>query len=731
FLASVRKTRFIDYLDPIGMSAEDAFEQRLKWARRNASEAAYADEAEFLLQNASALREHVADEAASPEEWIDAIEAGMDAPPPVWGGESRITQMSDGDIDDAPTVHVGQLTGLDFMDDFVQDDLPTVHVDDIDVDAEDAPTVLRPAPKLGANGLYERDEIDAAFSPTNDEDDEDDEISDHPTVLGVSPGLIPEDEETEAPTVFVGRDSIEEMLNSANSEEEGEDVTVFLGSDHFNPTLGEYTTDAPTVAGKFIDIDDDDPENERTSITRLDDLAAADGTSRPASDLGARLAEVRARRAETAPEDDNTVYNAPASKLDSLFDSPARAAERLSSSARGGQTIVPTDDEYDDVFGDEDDVGNAPLGLEEFDLVVPPIPGEETEPEEASEPEEAPRPEGHDGTSSATFPPMDELLDEQPSSTPAPVPSIDRPFAAAKVESKPKTLPPVPRTPPPTNEDSDGGIRWALVGVALLAIVGAVVCGMAILQGGMFGGDPNEGVVIVAPEPAEPAPERQDTAAPPAPEPVAAVVVPDPTTNTDGTEAMAAAQADTETQVVGIPLTPEPVAPTPQPVAPTPQPVAPTPQPVAPTPQPVAPAPPPAPVRPAPAPIVTPSPSPAPAVATRTPPASRLRSGTPAAQSADTPIANVVGTWRGDVGSSTSVLLRMRSQTDGAVTAKVEIYDGITWTEANLNGTYDTSSGALALSGSGVTVTGTVNGGTAVGSIRFSGKRAGWKLSKL
>ncbi len=73
----------------------------------------------------------------------------------------------------------------------------------------------------------------------------------------------------------------------------------------------------------------------------------------------------------------------------------------------------------------------------------------------------------------------------------------------------------------------------------------------------------------------------------------------------------------------------------------------------------------------------------------------------------------------------------MRSQTDGNVTAKVEIYDGTAWTEANLNGTYDAASGALAMSGNGVTVNGTVNGSTAVGSIRFSGKRGGWKLHKL
>ena len=732
FLASVRKTRFIDYLDPIGMSAEDAFEQRLKWANRNASEAAYSDEAEFLLKHATALREHVEREAANPEEWIDAVEAGMDAPPPVWGGENRITHMSDSDTDDAPTVHVGHLSGIDFMDNFVQDDLPTVHVDDMGMDGEDAPTVLRPAPRLTEDGEYEFGAIDAPVPPLDDEDDggSEEEDTDFPTVLGVSPGLIPEDEETEDPTVFVGRDSIDEVLNAVNAEEDGEDPTVFLGSERINEVLGERTADDPTVAGKFAEIDEEDSENERTSITRLDDLAAADGTSRPASDLGARLAEVRARRAETSPEDDNTVFNAASPEHDSLFHSPTGAVERESRPARGGMTIIPEDD-----FESE--------ALEEFDLMVPPIPGYEADIETA----EAPKPGGRGGAGSATFPPMDALLKDKPASTPAPVPSIDTPVNTpeAKVVPTPKATPPAPKTPPKTQEESSGGgMSMALVGVALLALVGAVVCGIAVWQGGMLTGNTGEDVVVVAPEPAEPEPARRDTAAPPVPTPVATVADADSDADsdadTDGTDGLATIDADSEadtdadSQATTVDVAPEPVAPAPVPVAPAPVPVAPAPVPVAPAPVPVAPAPvpvapTPAPVRPAP--VASPSPRPAPVVTTRTPPASQLRSGTPAAQSTEAPVANVVGTWRGDVGNSTSVLLRMRSQTDSNVTAKVEIYDGTAWTEANLNGTYDASTGALAMSGSGVTVNGTVNGSTAVGSIRFSGKNGGWKLRKL
>ena len=67
--------------------------------------------------------------------------------------------------------------------------------------------------------------------------------------------------------------------------------------------------------------------------------------------------------------------------------------------------------------------------------------------------------------------------------------------------------------------------------------------------------------------------------------------------------------------------------------------------------------------------------------------------------------------------------------TDAA--GKVEIYDGVSWTEASMTGTYDAATGALALAGNGVTFNGQVNGATAVGTVRFSGKNAGWKLRKL
>jgi hypothetical protein len=56
FLASVRKTSFIDYLDPLGEEAAEALERRLQWAQRSLDDPAYADEARFLLEHAAALR---------------------------------------------------------------------------------------------------------------------------------------------------------------------------------------------------------------------------------------------------------------------------------------------------------------------------------------------------------------------------------------------------------------------------------------------------------------------------------------------------------------------------------------------------------------------------------------------------------------------------------------------------------------------------------------------------
>jgi len=64
FLATVRRQRLVDYLDPIGVTPQEALEQRLRWAARSRDDPQHADEAQFLLDHAAALREVVDREVA-------------------------------------------------------------------------------------------------------------------------------------------------------------------------------------------------------------------------------------------------------------------------------------------------------------------------------------------------------------------------------------------------------------------------------------------------------------------------------------------------------------------------------------------------------------------------------------------------------------------------------------------------------------------------------------------
>lgn len=701
FLAVVRKTRFIDYLDPIGMTAEEALEQRLKWARRNQDNPERERECEFLLANSDALRELVRSESEAPEEWIEAVEAGMDAPSPVWGGDTRVTQLPDVEYtQDAPTVHVGS-KGAD-MPQYTADDLPTVNVADLDIDldAEDAPTVVR---KLSEITLPE-------------------DAEDAPTVVRKLEPILPPDEDAdiEDPTVI---GSVERVDEAEDEEEEAEDPTVFVGRQQIDQLLGEHTGDEPTVAGTFDELEGDDPDNERTSITRLDDLSAS--SENPASDLGARLAEVRARRGTSSPDEEHTVYDT--SKL-----------------RDPGHTIIPMDlddpsDEYDPST-----------------LVTPPIPGTEDPIDELGDDHTAatvrdtrtpvpPLEDTSDDATAATYqsdgpqdavlsdlppPPAAPLLDDSPP-TPAPAPSAAPPPAAKpsalSTGAKPAVVDRKPVPPP----QSGGGMSPALTaGLALVALVALVICVGFAWQTDLLA---PSGTTTAQTEPA-PAPAAEPAATPePAvrPEPVAAPApVAEPEADTEAVE-------EPDTDAVAEPVADaEPVEePAPEPraivhTAPVPAP-APAPEP-APAPV-VRPAPTPAPVvtrpAPAPAPVVTrPTPAPAPAPVAAAP---RLRSGVPAAQSSDPAPAQVVGTWRGNVGANTNMLLRLRTQNGGNVTGKVEIYDGVSWTEATIAGTYDPASGALQASGSGVTLNGTVNGETAVGSVSVSGQRGGWSLNRL
>jgi hypothetical protein len=101
FLALVRRKRFIDYLDPIGITAEEALGQRLRWAARVQEDPKHTEEAAFLLDNAQDLREVVLQEAAE-EDWVDFVEAGSEATPiHSWMRRdiaSPFTEMPDTDV---------------------------------------------------------------------------------------------------------------------------------------------------------------------------------------------------------------------------------------------------------------------------------------------------------------------------------------------------------------------------------------------------------------------------------------------------------------------------------------------------------------------------------------------------------------------------------------------------------------------------------------------------------
>jgi hypothetical protein len=315
FLALVRKTRFIDYLDPIGMTASEAFEQRLKWARRNQDNHILGEEAGFIVEHASELRALVREESLRQDEWIDAIDVGMDAPQAHWSGFHDLPDPEH--VADMPTVHVGQLPKA--LRDEVSADAPTVVVDSFAADPEDAPTV----------------HVQDLLKNLDDE-------SEQPTVHRPS-GTFDE----VGPTSPGGAES---------AREADEQPTVWLGAGEIAKALGEGTGDAPTVHRKGA-VDEDDAEKERTSITRLDDLGGAPSGTR-AADLGARLSEVRARRVERSdPEDAHTEMQLPT--LSTSIE-PPRA------SAYGSNTIVPAGELADD------DAPAAPR-VEASPLTFPPM----------------------------------------------------------------------------------------------------------------------------------------------------------------------------------------------------------------------------------------------------------------------------------------------------------------------------------------------------------------------
>ncbi|MBX2800575.1 MAG: hypothetical protein KTR31_23045 [Myxococcales bacterium] len=84
FLTSVRHKRLLDYLNPMGETAQDAFERRLSWARVSQHDPEFSDEARFLLRYADALREVLTGELEE-DDWVEETHAGGE-----WGAPSTV-----------------------------------------------------------------------------------------------------------------------------------------------------------------------------------------------------------------------------------------------------------------------------------------------------------------------------------------------------------------------------------------------------------------------------------------------------------------------------------------------------------------------------------------------------------------------------------------------------------------------------------------------------------------
>jgi hypothetical protein len=91
FLSSVRCDRFIDYLDPIGETADEALARRVRWARMTRNDPAHADEAMFLLQHERDLKQVVTRELDAESTWVEGVSAGQEFGGTHWSRESGET----------------------------------------------------------------------------------------------------------------------------------------------------------------------------------------------------------------------------------------------------------------------------------------------------------------------------------------------------------------------------------------------------------------------------------------------------------------------------------------------------------------------------------------------------------------------------------------------------------------------------------------------------------------
>lgn len=124
FLSSVRCERFIDYLDPIGETAEEALARRVRWARMTRNDPAHADEAMFLLQHERDLRSVLTRELDAEDAWVEGVSAGQEYGGTHWARESgETTRLPDSPTDSSAEVHEPdeEPTGIMRMEDITLD----------------------------------------------------------------------------------------------------------------------------------------------------------------------------------------------------------------------------------------------------------------------------------------------------------------------------------------------------------------------------------------------------------------------------------------------------------------------------------------------------------------------------------------------------------------------------------------------------------------------------------
>ena len=115
FLANVRQKTFVDYLDPMGETAEQALERRIKWAAVSRTDPAHAEEAEFLLRYEKDLRVVLVSELAEEDDgW-----GSDDGEGASWGQASgyRSTAGTSVDIESGESVGATPVSGLTRLED--------------------------------------------------------------------------------------------------------------------------------------------------------------------------------------------------------------------------------------------------------------------------------------------------------------------------------------------------------------------------------------------------------------------------------------------------------------------------------------------------------------------------------------------------------------------------------------------------------------------------------------